>query len=85
MKLRNGYRLFDPVRGMDYIVDLLYRNNDGDKVHRIHLTRIISNNQLLQQVSYLFHPIYCVLEHYTLFIVVLYSLSFVQPKLFQRF
>ncbi|VDK78310.1 unnamed protein product [Litomosoides sigmodontis] len=52
LKLRNGYRLFDPVRGMDYIVDLLYRSSDGDKVHRIHLTRIISNNQLLQQVPY---------------------------------
>uniref|UniRef100_A0A0R3RWB2 Hexosyltransferase n=1 Tax=Elaeophora elaphi TaxID=1147741 RepID=A0A0R3RWB2_9BILA len=52
LQLRNGYRLFDPVRGMDYVVDLLYRGNDGDKVHRIHLTRIISNNQLLQQVPY---------------------------------
>ncbi|KAL4003587.1 Chondroitin N-acetylgalactosaminyltransferase family protein [Acanthocheilonema viteae] len=52
LQLRNGYRLFDPVRGMDYIVDLLYRNKDGSKVHRIHLTRIISNNQLLQQVPY---------------------------------
>ncbi|EFO16227.1 chondroitin N-acetylgalactosaminyltransferase [Loa loa] len=52
LQLRNGYRLFDPVRGMDYIVDLLYRDNGGDKVHRIHLTRVISNNQLLQQVPY---------------------------------
>ncbi|CAG9539829.1 unnamed protein product [Cercopithifilaria johnstoni] len=52
LQLRNGYRLFDPMRGMDYIVDLLYRNNDGGKVHRIHLTRVISNGQLLQQVPY---------------------------------
>uniref|UniRef100_A0A8R1U071 Hexosyltransferase n=2 Tax=Onchocerca TaxID=6281 RepID=A0A8R1U071_ONCVO len=52
LQLRNGYRLFDPVRGMDYIVDLLYRDSDGSKVNRIHLTRIISNNQLLQQVPY---------------------------------
>ncbi|EJW83942.1 chondroitin N-acetylgalactosaminyltransferase [Wuchereria bancrofti] len=52
LQLRNGYRLFDPLRGMDYIVDLLYRNKYGGKVHRVHLTRIISNNQLLQQVPY---------------------------------
>ncbi|KAM3723339.1 Chondroitin sulfate synthase mig-22 [Dirofilaria immitis] len=52
LQLRNGYRLFDPVRGMDYIVDLLYNGSDGDKLHRIHLTRTISNNQLLQQVPY---------------------------------
>uniref|UniRef100_A0A915Q3S2 Hexosyltransferase n=1 Tax=Setaria digitata TaxID=48799 RepID=A0A915Q3S2_9BILA len=51
LQLRNGYRLFDPMRGMDYVVDLLYRGNDGIKVYRVHLTRIISNNQLLHQAS----------------------------------
>lgn len=52
LQLRNGYRLFDPVRGMDYIVDLLYRGSNGVKVHRVHLTRVISNTQLLNQVPY---------------------------------
>ncbi|VDN25365.1 unnamed protein product [Gongylonema pulchrum] len=52
VQLRNGYRLFDPMRGMDYIVDLLYRGNNGVRVHRIHLTRGIASTQLLNQVPY---------------------------------
>ncbi|VDN05832.1 unnamed protein product [Thelazia callipaeda] len=52
LQLRNGYRLFDPVRGMDYIVDLIYRDTSRIKIHRVHLTRAISSNQLLNQVPY---------------------------------
>lgn len=51
VQLRNGYRLFDPMRGMDYIVDLLYRDNSGVKVHRIHLARVIASTELLNHVS----------------------------------
>ncbi|KAK0417201.1 hypothetical protein QR680_012876 [Steinernema hermaphroditum] len=56
--LRNGYRLFDPRRGMDYMVDLIYRFSDdlnGESesvVKRIHLCRPIVNTRLMHQVPY---------------------------------
>lgn len=50
--MRNGYRLFDPVRGMDYILDLMYL--DGNTVvHRIHLVRPIAHTKLLNHVCLL--------------------------------
>lgn len=34
-RLINGYRRFDPTRGMDYILDLLFRTpSDGDVLQR---------------------------------------------------
>ncbi|VDN55177.1 unnamed protein product [Dracunculus medinensis] len=43
LQMRNGYRLFDPVRGMDYILDLMYL--DGNTVvHRIHLVPYVKED-----------------------------------------
>lgn len=53
VQLRNGYRIFDAMRGMDYMLDLIYRNRFGEAVtHRIHLSRAIANTQLMHQVPY---------------------------------
>ncbi|PAV81849.1 hypothetical protein WR25_01417 [Diploscapter pachys] len=53
VQLRNGYRVFDPRRGMDYMIDLTYRNSDDEIVERrVHLNRFIASTQLLSQVPY---------------------------------
>ncbi|CAJ0579005.1 unnamed protein product, partial [Mesorhabditis spiculigera] len=56
LHMRNGYRLFDPVRGMDYVIDLVYkeldRSDDNLVSKRIHLSRPIASTQLVQQVPY---------------------------------
>ncbi|VDM44775.1 unnamed protein product [Toxocara canis] len=53
VQLQDGYRLFDAMRGMDYMVDLLYRNQFGEPiVQRVHLTRSIASTQLMHQVPY---------------------------------
>uniref|UniRef100_A0A915CB52 Hexosyltransferase n=1 Tax=Parascaris univalens TaxID=6257 RepID=A0A915CB52_PARUN len=53
VQLQDGYRMFDAMRGMDYMVDLLYRNQFGEPVvHRVHLTRSVASTQLMHQVPY---------------------------------
>ncbi|VDK51383.1 unnamed protein product [Anisakis simplex] len=54
VKLQNGYRLFDAMRGMDYMVDLIYRNKVSPEtfIRRVHLTRAIASTQLMHQVPY---------------------------------
>ncbi|TKR78050.1 hypothetical protein L596_018919 [Steinernema carpocapsae] len=58
MRLRNGYRLFDHMRGMDYMLDLVYSKTDditGESepvIKRIHLCRPIVNTKLMHQVPY---------------------------------
>uniref|UniRef100_A0A1I8A0E0 Hexosyltransferase n=1 Tax=Steinernema glaseri TaxID=37863 RepID=A0A1I8A0E0_9BILA len=58
VRLRNGYRIFDPRRGMDYMVDLVYRSSDdlaGDAeliVKRVHVCRPIVNTKIMHQVPY---------------------------------
>lgn len=57
VQLQDGYRMFDAMRGMDYMVDLLYRNQFGEPVvHRVHLTRSIASTQLM-------HQVYAVIAH----------------------
>uniref|UniRef100_A0A0N5B8P1 Hexosyltransferase n=1 Tax=Strongyloides papillosus TaxID=174720 RepID=A0A0N5B8P1_STREA len=55
-KLRQGYRMFNAQRGMEYIVDLEYSfftNNGGEIVPiRVRLIRPIHRTQLLNQVPY---------------------------------
>lgn len=52
IEMRNGYRAFDPMRGMDYMIDLKYRNSDDEVLfHRIHLNRPIVHTQLMHQVQ----------------------------------
>lgn len=63
IRLRNGYRIFNPLRGMEYIVDLEYHKlGDNTFVHpnsglhnsivikRIHLCRPIYSTELLNSV-----------------------------------
>ncbi|MFH4980023.1 hypothetical protein AB6A40_006732 [Gnathostoma spinigerum] len=53
VQLRNGYRLFDAMRGMDYMVDLVYRTLDDQLVtHRVHVARPIAQTKLMNQVPY---------------------------------
>ncbi|CAJ0941270.1 unnamed protein product, partial [Mesorhabditis belari] len=56
VQMRNGYRLFDPVRGMDYMIDLVYKEREGNEegivAKRVHLSRPIAATQLVQQVPY---------------------------------
>lgn len=54
VQLRNGYRLFDPVRGVDYVLDMIYHVKGNPVVRRVHLTRTISSTLLLHQVCSLF-------------------------------
>lgn len=63
IRLRNGYRIFNPFRGMEYIVDLEYHKL-GDNtfvqpnsellnlivIKRIHLCRPIYSTELLNSV-----------------------------------
>ncbi|KAJ1372872.1 hypothetical protein KIN20_035162 [Parelaphostrongylus tenuis] len=54
LQVRNGYRLFDPQRGMDYMIDLVYKDSTTQATieRRVHLCRMIAGTQLLNQVPY---------------------------------
>ncbi|KJH44915.1 chondroitin N-acetylgalactosaminyltransferase [Dictyocaulus viviparus] len=54
LQVRNGYRLFDPQRGMDYMIDLVYKDGvtQVSVERRVHLCRMIAGTQLLNQVPY---------------------------------
>ncbi|CAI4230661.1 unnamed protein product [Auanema sp. JU1783] len=53
VQMRNGYRLFDSQRGMDYMIDLVYKKPKGEIVERrVHVSRMIASTQLLNQVPY---------------------------------
>ncbi|EYC03441.1 hypothetical protein Y032_0094g2759 [Ancylostoma ceylanicum] len=52
LQVRNGYRLFDPQRGMDYMVDLVYKDGATQATieRRVHLCRMVAGTQLMNQV-----------------------------------
>uniref|UniRef100_A0AC35FPF1 Hexosyltransferase n=1 Tax=Panagrolaimus sp. PS1159 TaxID=55785 RepID=A0AC35FPF1_9BILA len=53
LRLRNGYRLFNAMRGMEYIVDLEYHTaSDSIISKRVHLCRPIQHSQLVPNVPY---------------------------------
>nr|CDJ87944.1 Chondroitin N-acetylgalactosaminyltransferase domain containing protein [Haemonchus contortus] len=54
LQVRNGYRLFDPQRGMDYMVDLVYKDSVTQITieRRVHLCRMVAGTQLMNQVPY---------------------------------
>ncbi|KAK6021593.1 chondroitin N-acetylgalactosaminyltransferase [Ostertagia ostertagi] len=54
LQVRNGYRLFDPQRGMDYMVDLVYKDGATQVTveRRVHLCRMVAGTQLMNQVPY---------------------------------
>uniref|UniRef100_A0A914C519 Hexosyltransferase n=1 Tax=Acrobeloides nanus TaxID=290746 RepID=A0A914C519_9BILA len=61
VKLRSGYRVFNALRGMEYVVDLEYKKIpleeaelDDEKIilKRIHLCRPIHHTKLLHEVPY---------------------------------
>uniref|UniRef100_A0AC34F7J4 Hexosyltransferase n=1 Tax=Panagrolaimus sp. ES5 TaxID=591445 RepID=A0AC34F7J4_9BILA len=53
VRLRNGYRLFNAMRGMEYIVDLEYHTtSDSIMTKRAHLCRPIQHSQLVPNVPY---------------------------------
>ncbi|ETN76614.1 chondroitin N-acetylgalactosaminyltransferase [Necator americanus] len=54
IQVRNGYRLFDPQRGMDYMVDLVYKDGATQATveRRVHLCRMVAGTQLMNQVPY---------------------------------
>ncbi|CAJ0600419.1 unnamed protein product [Cylicocyclus nassatus] len=54
LQVRNGYRLFDPQRGMDYMVDLVYKDGTTQATveRRVHLCRMVAGTQLMNQVPY---------------------------------
>ncbi|KAF8358729.1 mig-22 [Pristionchus pacificus] len=54
VRVSGGYRQFDAARGMDYMVDLVYRdvNNEETIERRIHLARIIERTTLVNTVPY---------------------------------
>ncbi|XP_053397451.1 chondroitin sulfate synthase 2-like [Mercenaria mercenaria] len=50
-KIINGYRRFDPTRGMEYILDLLLldkKNNNVETFKRVHLVRPLGKVELIQ-------------------------------------
>jgi len=52
-RLVSGYRLFDPVRGVDYITDLEFADVDGNKqMRRVHLIRPIHSTRMVEGVPY---------------------------------
>ncbi len=47
-RLLNGYRRFDPTRGMDYVLDLVYASTSSEEViKRVHLVRPLSKAELV--------------------------------------
>ncbi|VDL67406.1 unnamed protein product, partial [Nippostrongylus brasiliensis] len=54
LQVRNGYRLFDPQRGMDYMIDLVYKDGSTQETmeRRVHLCRMVAGTQLMNQVPY---------------------------------
>uniref|UniRef100_A0A7E4VLA0 Hexosyltransferase n=1 Tax=Panagrellus redivivus TaxID=6233 RepID=A0A7E4VLA0_PANRE len=52
VRLRNGYRLFNAMRGMEYVVDLEYQGNDVVETERVVLCRPIHVTQLVPTVPY---------------------------------
>ncbi|VDL66554.1 unnamed protein product, partial [Nippostrongylus brasiliensis] len=51
LQVRNGYRLFDPQRGMDYMIDLVYKDGSTQETmeRRVHLCRMVAGTQLMNQ------------------------------------
>ncbi|KAE9556132.1 hypothetical protein FO519_000620 [Halicephalobus sp. NKZ332] len=53
MRLRNGYRSFNAMRGMEYILDLEFKDSSNEIVNkRINLCRPIELTQLVPRVPY---------------------------------
>lgn len=47
-RILNGYRRFDPKRGMDYMLDLVFETGDVEEVQkRVHLTRPLNRVELV--------------------------------------
>jgi hypothetical protein len=53
VRLTGGYRLFDPNRGMNYVLDLAYSMvNGGEHEYRVHLMRPLARAEMIQQTPY---------------------------------
>ena len=56
IRLRNGYRSFNAMRGMEYILDLEFKNSFNDIIgKRVHLCRPIELTQLVPRVCVLYY------------------------------
>uniref|UniRef100_A0A914VMI8 Hexosyltransferase n=1 Tax=Plectus sambesii TaxID=2011161 RepID=A0A914VMI8_9BILA len=51
-RLMNGYRLFDPTRGMNYVLDLVFAKNGARVDRRVHLIRPLTRTEIIHQVPY---------------------------------
>ncbi len=51
LRVINGYKRFDPTRGMDYIIDLLFADSVKGKITLRYCVKVVFKQRMLQQIS----------------------------------